>query len=137
VGEGNAASGEDGWVASIVYSVLLGCELRISDMTESRGPEISTISILGACRFQEKEIYSTIWVVHETTQRAMCVAITMDQLVTAPDEDSLRTSFHLALINMIRMRLRINAIADNVMVDPVIALSNDDPLAEEAVRRMD
>lgn len=137
VGEGSAASGEDGCVASIMYRFLLGCELRMSDMTESRGPETSTVWTLGAGRFQREEVKSIIWLMQDNTQRAMCADTTADQLVTGPGEDNLRTSSHFALIHATRMRLRIIATADKEMVDPVSALDNAELSVEEPLCRTD
>jgi len=124
-------------VASTMYKVLLGCELRMSDMTESRGPEISTVWTLAACRLQRTEVYSTIWVMHDSTQRAMWVVTTRGQLLTDPDEEDLRTASHLVLTRMIRMRLRINATPDKEMLNPVTAFGSADPWAEKPVRRTD
>ena len=55
VGEGSAAArGDVGCVDSIKYR-FLGGELRISDMTESRGPETATARAFGAFRCQKGE----------------------------------------------------------------------------------
>lgn len=56
VGEGSAAArGGVGCVDSIRYR-FLGGELRISDMTESRGPETVTARAFGARRCQKGEV---------------------------------------------------------------------------------
>jgi hypothetical protein len=73
VGEGRAAArGEDGWVGSIKNRFRLGAELRISDMTESRGPDEMTSCTLGACLRQKGEVYSTIWLIQDRIQKAIC-----------------------------------------------------------------
>ena len=67
VGDGRAASGEDGWAGFMAYMFLVGGPLRISDMTESLGPEMVIGWSLGVWRFQKVEEYNTIWLMHEIT----------------------------------------------------------------------
>lgn len=71
VGDGRAARGEDGWVGFMANMFLVGGPLRISDMTESLGPETVIGCSLGVWRFQKVEEYSTIWLMQEIIHTAM------------------------------------------------------------------
>jgi hypothetical protein len=122
VGDGRAAKGEDGAAGFMVNIFWLGAALRISDMTESLGPETVTDWSLGARCPQKVEEYNAIWLTHDTTHTTMWPRRTPSQSEIGPVEDLLTTSLHFDLIEMIRTSDTTSAVKERATPVPTSAL---------------